>query len=86
MFTPVHPGSKSKKEVVRITLSSDVMDVIRAMANDTNSDTTDIIRQAVEYALASRQAPPRKSHRKSTESVSVSEEKTSSALLRRPTL
>lgn len=64
MFEPLGIDRKEKKEVVRLTFQQETMEAINELAEEADLDYRDVIRQAVEYAIASRQTKPRKNRKK----------------------
>lgn len=53
MFVPTQ-AQKERAESVRISFPASTMAVLQEMAKDAKTDVSGIIRQAVDYALASR--------------------------------
>lgn len=54
MFVPV-PASKKRSESVRVSFPGSVMAELQAMATEANVEVSEIVRQMVNFALASRQ-------------------------------
>ena len=55
MFSPQPSNRKDDKVIIRVSFTKALMDRVREKAEQVDADPTDIIRQAVEYALSPEQ-------------------------------
>ena len=52
MFIPHPPIKKKVNETVRLSIPTRLMDTVRAMAQQVNGEPSDVLCQALEYALS----------------------------------